>query len=99
MVVKGEEEGIEAATEEEAAVVFATEAHGRKIEGKFIPSAASGKFPNDGIQQSARGDGMVARAAAFFSRSGNLRDELGGITLKNLIILLHDLKVIEFPGG
>ena len=69
MVVKGEEEGIQAATQEETAVVFAAEAKRREVEGEGIPSLSGGKLPKDGIKQGARGS---ARAAASSE---------GGVTL------------------
>lgn len=71
MVVKGEKQGKQAATEEETAVVFAAEADGWKAERESIPGVAGGKLPKDGIEQGAGGD-AVARAAAFFGRGGNL---------------------------
>jgi len=55
MVVKGEQEGVQATTEEETAVIFAANAHRRETKGEGIPVLSGGKLPNNGVEQEARG--------------------------------------------
>ena len=60
VIVEGEQEGIQATTEEEAAVIFAAEGHGWKAEGQGLPGLTGGKLPEDGIQQDPRGGAGTA---------------------------------------
>ena len=64
MVIKGEEESVQAATQEETAVVFTAKAHRRETEGEGLPVLPGGKLPNDGVEQCARGG---ARTATFLA--------------------------------
>ena len=55
VVVEGEKKGVPATAQEEAAVVFLTQAHRRKTQGEVIPSMTGGKFPDNGIQKEYAG--------------------------------------------
>jgi len=71
MVVQGEQEGIQAATVEETAIVSGTNTRRRKTSGEVRPFLTGGKLPKDGVEQEARGGARTAAAARRESQAPN----------------------------
>ncbi len=68
MVVEGEEEGIPAATAVKAAVIAAAKTRGGETGGELGPGMPGGHFPDNGIQQEARGGAGTARGRSLPAR-------------------------------
>jgi hypothetical protein len=75
VVVEGEEQGVEAAAIEEAAVVFLAGAPGGVAGWELAPAGARGELPEDGVEQGTRGGvgtaaGRASRWKRFFLEDG-----------------------------
>ncbi len=102
MVVKGEHEGNPAATAVETAVIIATETKRRKTGGKFVPGMPGGNFPEDGIEQEARG-GARTTASATPTHSRPLfawerRISQTGAALENFIVFFQYGNILRLAG-
>ena len=78
ITVENFQDGEEASTEVEAAVVAAAGEHGRKEGGKVVPTGIIGEFPEDGVEKRTRVGGRAAFCLMMRREVGLEEAELGG---------------------